>query len=415
LELALAYERNETPSLQGFLAWLRASPTPVKRDMEIARDEVRVMTVHGAKGLEAPVVILADTTTPPRGTHQPRLLELPIDSAPGASPVIVWAGRKIDDVPAVAAARQSALDEVENEHRRLLYVAMTRAAERLIVCGYEGKSARKPGCWYDLVLDGLKDKPGFAEIGDGDTRLWRYCKAPDLDRQPAPRPQQRSPPPEEPSWLTAQAPAELDRPVALTPSTAHEETAQHTGAPRGTDRGEDVARAMERGTLLHRLMQSLPDVAPSRREEAAHNYLALAAASFSAEERDHFAAQALAVLADARFAPLFAGESRAEVPIVGRLPRPGRPDFMVAGQIDRLVVTAEAVLIADYKTNRHPPQTVEAAPQAYVEQLALYCALLRRIYPERPVRAALVWTDIPHLMEIPAVTLDAALARLTAA
>ena len=415
LELALAYERSETPSLQGFLAWLRASAVPVKRDMEIARDEVRVMTVHGAKGLEAPVVILADTTTPPRGTHQPRLLELPIDSAPDASPVIVWAGRKIDDVSPVAAARQSALDEVENEHRRLLYVAMTRAAERLIVCGYEGKSARKPGCWYDLVLDGLKDKPGFAEIGDGDTRLWRYCKAPDLGGQPAPRPQPISSAQEEPAWLTAHAPAAVDRPVTLTPSTAHEETAQHRGAPRGADRGEDVARAMERGTLLHRLMQSLPDVAPSRREEAAHNYLARAAASFSAEERDRFAGQALAVLADPRFAPLFADESRAEVPIVGRLPRPGRPDFMVAGQIDRLVVTAAAVLIADYKTNRNPPHSVETAPQAYVEQLALYRALLRRIYPERPVRAALVWTDIPDLMEIPAVTLDAALVRLTAA
>ena len=89
LELALAYERSETPSLQGFLAWLTASPVPVKRDMEIARDEVRVMTVHGAKGLEAPVVILADTTTPPRGTHQPRLLELPIDHAPGTARTIV--------------------------------------------------------------------------------------------------------------------------------------------------------------------------------------------------------------------------------------------------------------------------------------------------------------------------------------
>jgi ATP-dependent helicase/nuclease subunit A len=374
------------------------------------------MTVHGAKGLEAPVVILADTTTPPRGTHQPRLLELPIGSAPGAPPVIVWAGRKNDDVPPLAAARQSALEEVENEHRRLLYVAMTRAAERLIVCGYEGKAARKPGCWYDLVLDGLKGKPGFEEIGEGDARLWRYCKAPEPDRRPAPRPQQISSAPEEPAWLTAHAPAEARQPVALTPSTAHDETAApQTSAPRGTDRGEDVARAMERGTLLHRLLQSLPDVAPSRREEAAHNYLARAAASFSAEERNRFAAQALAVLADPRFAPLFADESRAEVPIVGRLARPGRRDFMVSGQIDRLAVTTEAVLIADYKTNRNPPQTVEAAPQAYVEQLALYRALLQRIYPERPVRAALVWTDIPDLMEIPPAILDAALARLTAA
>jgi ATP-dependent helicase/nuclease subunit A len=204
--------------------------------------------------------------------------------------------------------------------------------------------------------------------------------------------------------------------VALTPSAAHEErTAPQARAERGTDRGEDVATAMARGTLLHRLLQSLPDVAPSRRQEAAHNYLARAGAAFSAEERDRFAAQALALLDVPRFAPLFGNESRAEVPIVGRLARPGRPDFMVSGQIDRLVVTAEAVLIADYKTNRSPPRTVEAAPPAYVEQLALYHALLRQIYPDRPVRAALVWTDIPDLMAIPAAVLDAAVARLTAA
>jgi len=172
---------------------------------------------------------------------------------------------------------------------------------------------------------------------------------------------------------------------------------------------------LERGTLLHRLLQSLPDVTPSCREEAARIYVARAAAAFSADERDRLAAQSLAVLADPRFAPLFGDESRAEVPIVGRIARPGRPDFMVSGQIDRLVVTAKAVLIADYKTNRNPPRTVEAAPPAYVDQLALYRALLRHIYPDRTVRAALVWTDIPDLMEIPPAILDAALARLTAA
>jgi ATP-dependent helicase/nuclease subunit A len=172
---------------------------------------------------------------------------------------------------------------------------------------------------------------------------------------------------------------------------------------------------MARGTLLHRLLQSLPDVPPSRRQEAAHSYLARAAAALSAEERDRFAAQALALMVDPRFSPLFGDGSRAEVPIVGRLARPGQSDYAVSGQIDRLVVTAGAVLIADYKTNRSPPRTLETAPQAYVDQLALYRALLLRIYPDRPVRAALVWTDVPDLMEIPTAALDTALARLTAA
>ena len=142
LNLALDYESRETPSLQGFIAWLRASPTQIKRDMEIARDEVRVMTVHGAKGLEAPVVILADTTTRPSGPREPRLLTLPADnSASGAPGRLVWAGAKATDVPPVSAARDRARRDAENEHRRLLYVAMTRAADRLIICGaFRGKS-----------------------------------------------------------------------------------------------------------------------------------------------------------------------------------------------------------------------------------------------------------------------------------
>ena len=149
LNLALDYERRETPSLQGFVAWLRAARAEVKRDMEIARDEVRVMTVHGAKGLEAPIVILADTMTQPSGPRPPRLLELP-DGA------VIWAGRKDDDVAPVAAARQAALAEAEDEYRRLLYVAMTRAADRLIICGADGERQRPKGCWYDLVVEPLR-------------------------------------------------------------------------------------------------------------------------------------------------------------------------------------------------------------------------------------------------------------------
>jgi ATP-dependent helicase/nuclease subunit A len=120
------------------------------------------------------------------------------------------------------------------------------------------------------------------------------------------------------------------------------------------------------------------------------------------------------VFADPRFAPLFAAGSRAEVPIVGRVARTDGPDILVSGQIDRLVVTERAVLIADYKTNHDPPGSLDAAPQAYVEQLALYRAVLGLIYSDRPVRAALVWTEIPDLMEIPAAMLDQAIARITA-
>jgi ATP-dependent helicase/nuclease subunit A len=172
------------------------------------------------------------------------------------------------------------------------------------------------------------------------------------------------------------------------------------------------AQALARGTLIHRLLQSLPDIAPARREAAAHSFLARASDAFSIDERHLFVGQALAIFADPRFTELFAPGSRAEVPIVGRLARARGPDIQVSGQIDRLAITAHAVLIADYKTNREPPTSVEAAPPAYVGQLALYRAVLAKIYPDRPIRAALVWTELPHLMELPARQLDQALVRI---
>ena len=158
LELALGYERKAPASLQGFMAWLRAADTEVKRDMEISRDEVRVMTVHGAKGLEAPVVFLVDTATSPSDTQRLRLIRLPRgNAAPNAPGVVVWAGKKADDPAGVAAARTAMLGETEDEYRRLLYVAMTRAADRLIVggCMPGNMNTIRKSSWYDLIAKGL--------------------------------------------------------------------------------------------------------------------------------------------------------------------------------------------------------------------------------------------------------------------
>src|SRR4051794_28222617 len=158
LELALNYERKAPASLQGFMAWLRTADLEVKRDMEISRDEVRVMTVHGAKGLEASVVFLVDTTTSPADTQRLKLINLSQGNAdPHAPGVVVWAGRKAEDPASVVAARAAMIADTEDEYRRLLYVAMTRAADRLIVGGClpgNMNSVRKLS-WYDLITKGL--------------------------------------------------------------------------------------------------------------------------------------------------------------------------------------------------------------------------------------------------------------------
>jgi ATP-dependent helicase/nuclease subunit A len=415
LNIALDYERRQPASLQGFVAWLRGANAEVKRDMEISRDEVRVMTVHGAKGLEAPIVILADTTTPPGGPpqRQPRLLPIAIKAAPDAPGPLIWLGRKDDDVPLAADARTAASEAAENEHRRLLYVAMTRAADRLVVCGATGERGKPPGCWYDLVHGALTPVALEEPADDGDGAVWRLRGglAPDVepvaDRGSLAGAGSSS---ERPAWLDQAAPPDRPPQRGLSPSSPDDEGI--AAGARAAGGADERIKALARGTLTHRLLQALPGIAPERRAEAAHRHLARSATLFSDPEREGMVEQIRLVLEDPRFGELFAAGSRAEVPIVGRLPA-GGGTILVSGQVDRLAVTAGGVLIADYKTNRPAPRRAEDVPEAYVKQLALYRAVLGRIYPQQPVRAALLWTDVPDLMEISAQALDRALAALT--
>ena len=409
LNLALTYESRATPSLQGFVAWLRAAQAEVKRDMEMARDEVRVMTVHGAKGLEAPIVILADTTTRPAGYHPPRLLKLPAGGVPGSPDHLVWATARKNDTPLLADARARAQRAAEDEYRRLLYVGMTRAARRLVVCGAEGIQKRPDGCWYDLVRDALAPDSVEFDTEDGDGKVLRYRSVMPAveDRQAAAEePRRRLP-----DWLTREVLPEVPALISVAPSGWRD--TDDTGRAIATNVADRV-KALMRGRMLHRLMQSLPDLAAERREEAARRHLARSK-DFSDSERAEMLAQVLKVIGDPRFAPLFAPGSRAEVPIVGRIAGGNAGLLHVSGQVDRLAVTDKEVLIADYKTDRPAPRRLEDVPPEYRRQLAHYRAVLGLIYPGRVIRAALVWTDLAELMEIPAALLDAELAQQAAA
>ena len=406
LNRALAYEAAQTPSLQGFVDFMRAAAPEVKRDMDPSRDEIRVMTVHGAKGLEAAMVILADTTGRPTGPRDPRLLSL-ADGAGGTQDApFVWAAAKDCDGEAIAAARARAREAAQAEHRRLLYVAMTRAAEHLIVCGAQGLNGKPAGCWYDLVCEALVPRAVTEDSPDGP--VWRWRPEPAVAavaHAPAPSPPA---PPEAaltlPDWL-AQDPPAADALAVLRPSLLRR---------RAAPAGASDPQALRRGTLVHRLMQVLPGVAPARRCPLARDYLARHGAALSAAERADMVAQVLAVLDHPDFGVLFAPESRAEVPILGRLTRPARPSVIVSGQVDRLLATPTAVLVADYKTDRPAPEGLEAIPEGYVEQLAVYRAVLRQLFPGRTVRAGLVWIEGPALVELPQSRLEEALAAVLA-
>ena len=414
LELALGYERKASASLQGFMAWLRAADTEVKRDMEISRDEVRVMTVHGAKGLEAPVVFLVDTTTSPADTTRLKLVRMPQgNAAPHAPGVVVWAGKKAEDPPAVAAARAAMLSETEDEYRRLLYVAMTRAADRLIVggCMPGNRNVLRELSWYDLIEKGLGTSGlHMQNVPPPDGVVKRFSRLEDADHPTAAvsaRASAAAPP--LPAWLRTPAPRETPIDNFVRPSDAVEETGRVVRTGEST---QLRARALQRGKLVHRLLQSLPDLPIERRQQAAAKYLARHADGWNEDDRAALTAQVLALIGDIRFAAVFAPGSRAEVSIVGRVDRQGRPPALVSGQIDRLAVTPAEVLIVDYKTNHAPPAVVAEAPMTYIRQLALYRAVLAKLYPSLPIRAALLWTETPEMMEIPASALDAQLATI---
>jgi ATP-dependent helicase/nuclease subunit A len=308
----------------------------------------------------------------------------------------------------VSAARDRARQEAEDEYRRLLYVAMTRAIDRLVICGAEGERARPQGCWWDLIFAALQP-PLSVEEDDGEGKVWRYRKTPDAAERRVSHLPQPVPADGRPSWLDGHAPAEPPPVRLLSPAAAYDEATPR--AAWAFPSGEARAKALARGTLVHRLLQSLPDIPKAARAEAARRYLARSAATFSAEERETIVAQLGRLLEDPRFSALFVPGSRAEIPIVGRL----GGTLAVSGQVDRLAVTREAVLIADYKSNRPAPRCVADVPEAYVAQLALYRAVLAELYPDKRIRAALVWTDVPDLMEISEQSLDAALATFTSA
>ena len=317
--------------------------------MEMDRDEVRVMTVHGAKGLEAPVVILADTTTPPQGWHPPRLLQLPPEKpVPGAAGR--WSGRAPRATMSARwqrrARRRSA--DARDEYRRLLYVAMTRAAERLIVCGTQGDKKIPDGCWYRLVRDALEAGSLWE---DGRRRRRQGAALSQVRPTPArqkPSRRARRRPWIRPCPIGSRADAKPDpaRERVIRPSAAIDDEA--SGQPAHGNR----ARALLRGTLTHRLLQSLPDIPAGRRGAVAEKFLARNGAGLSDEERSKIAEQVMLVLEHPHFSELFGPGSRAEVPIIGRVTI-GKETVRVSGQVDRLVVAGEAnVSIADYKTGR---------------------------------------------------------------
>jgi ATP-dependent helicase/nuclease subunit A len=388
LSLALSYERLNTPSLEGFLHWLETGDAEIRRDMDRGRNEVRVMTVHGAKGLEADIVILPDTTTIPEGAS--RHAALLYDGHSVFFPV-----SDADAPECVRAAKAKAHDEALREHRRLLYVALTRAKDELHICGFEGKRGVKAGSWYDLMRP-IAEARGLM-VGEDD----------DIVRAPAPAiaaDEMTSSPitVELPGWANKRAKQTQAQPRLIRPSEAVEGDEPVRSSPRG-------AKRFDRGLFVHALLAHLADLVGVERVSAARRYLS--ANKVEEDVAEKLIEETLAVLDHPEFAAAFAPGSLAEAAIVADLPELGA-EARVIGRLDRLAVSDEAILAIDFKTNRPAPLEVSAVAPLYLAQMALYRAALGKVFPGRRIDCALVWTEGPKLMPLPAALLDAELARV---
>ena len=408
LNRAISFDAKSAASLQGFIARMDLDRSDIKRDLAAPGNEVRVMTIHGAKGLQAPIVILPDTTGAPKKASADLFV---LDGMP------VWPGAKAEDTEATELAREAASKRSIREHRRLLYVALTRAQDRLIIFGAwykdqiktEEDRVKKNGfeksSWYALCSEAMHSllgdafpmaesgRPDFARLGNEPAT---HAASSSTARQAHAAP----------NWLFKPAPQE----------TASSRIASPTGLLSDKSSilpplDQNRADRLKRGRLIHALLERLPALPTDTRETAGHAFLNRDR-TLSEDQKKEMLGAAMGVLTDERFDAVFAENGRPEAPIIGQSPELP-PGLIINGVVDRLVVTDTDVLIVDFKTDRPPPERPEDVGPAYLTQMAAYAAVIKEAYPGRQVRCALVWTDGPKLMELPAHLLANAISRLS--
>lgn len=391
LSACITYETSEIPSLQSFVIWQRHHEKQIKRETEDGRDQVRIMTIHGAKGLQAPVVFLPDTTRTGHARHKDKILW------PNRTklPLPIFSARSENDCAFFVAQQDKLGAYQDKEYQRLLYVALTRAEDRLIICGAKPTNSKiLDDSWYGSCEKAFEEIEGVRE--EKNLATGRKIRIYETEQR-TPIDSKKTEPPQIDEkvftpWLFKPAPKEPDPPRPLTP-TRPSMPEQALASPR---KGGDDDIRFQRGNLTHKLLEHLPDIPEDKRDKAARNFLEHATHDLSDKVLEDIRKETMAILNHPDYAEIFGPGSRAEVPVSGLLGR----SSLVSGVIDRLLITPKRILIIDYKTNRPPPAKPQEVPEIYIQQLRGYRDILARIYPERKISCALIWTDGPNLMDL---------------
>lgn len=377
LNLTLVFEQKHTPSLEAFIAWVAKDEVVIKKEMEQGQsDTVKIMTVHGSKGLQAPIVILADTTKIKNKSFKSELL---------------WDGDKEVYFPGSAANYDTVCTEIKqknlqadfDEYRRLLYVALTRAEDRIYVAGFIKNKDADEASWYKLLENNITSN---VTLPAEDKRIvYEIAQENDFEESDVIKPMVSNSV-FHPSWLTL---APLENPLAkpYAPSRNDDET-EITASPL-----EENGNFYKRGTVIHKLLQYISTIPVSQRLSAALLFLKKELPEFSPKEREKIADEVLRLCET--YAEIFIEDSMAEVPIIGEV-----EGKIISAKIDRLVVTSDKVIIIDYKTNRPAARNLSEVPDIYKKQLQTYKILIEKIYPGRNIETFLLWTNTCNLMKV---------------
>lgn len=431
----LDFEQKNRPSLQEFLHWFEADDESIKREADSDEtNQIRIMTVHGSKGLQAPIVILGDATVPPRssGANTKKLYWQNSKTTNGAdTKVPLWSPRTAFKTSKIKLLEGMHLNAEQEEHRRLLYVALTRAADRLYITGaLKDPDKCHADSWYKMVERGLRNdadgfdavtiENSFSHLDLNDTEkcdLYQSCWSSlessvlktaqdhdvDNDRVTPMRKKQTL---ARPSWFNEISPAPVAHIKPLRPSMLHDdddglaEPAALSPLLKRAD-GQDKQKRFKRGIVLHKLLQILPDIDRTKRPLVAKAYLNKQLKDMNEKTSDFWVKEMMSVLDHPEFSEIFSPKARAEVSVTGLLNNnddAAKTNRLLVGQIDRLLVRENDVLIVDFKTNRPSPRLIDDVPQAYLKQMQLYKDALVKIYPDKEVKAALLWTETLEFM-----------------
>jgi ATP-dependent helicase/nuclease subunit A len=412
LQTSINYDSRHGLGLQGFVEWLKAANLELKREVDMRNNEIRVITAHSSKGLEAPIVFLVDPGSAAFShQHAPPIVTLETTAGQKAW---LWQAAKSMKLTRAEPAFDMIKADAEEEYRRLLYVGMTRAADRLILCGYRPEKPPTFSHWLSMVKSGLEApladaKSGGELVGESDEHgnflHWRWVigETGRHERLPAESESgQRSELAELPAWLTPVA-NEQAPPRPITPSGVMGLFEVDEDSTAGFALGSEEALA--RGNAIHDLLQVVPGLEDQQVEKILQSYFAGPGSAIGDALAEEIKMQIRQLMANPEFAPLLRSPGRSEAEITGTIYLAGK-EQMIRGRIDRIVLMDGLVVIIDYKTNQVVPSYCDAIPAQYVGQMALYRNLVQALYPDKRIACKLVWTQAGEVMDVSDLQMD---------